>query len=83
MSESGAAFSEMGGARMQIDDAPGRAEAVDLGNNIMTLTPEEVDLWREAAAGIEAKWIEDMNGQGFDGAALVEDAKALIAKYSQ
>ena len=82
MAESGAAFSRMGGHQMQVDDAPGRAMAEELGNNIMTLSPEEVQLWRDAAAGIEAQWIADMDAAGIDGAALVQDARDLIAKHS-
>jgi len=82
MNNSGAEFSEFGGAQMQRDDAPGRAAAIDLGNNIITLSEDEVQLWRDAAAGIEAKWIADMDSKKIDGAALVKEARDLIEKYS-
>ncbi|MBX2881208.1 MAG: TRAP transporter substrate-binding protein [Granulosicoccus sp.] len=82
MDNSGPEFSAFGGGQMQRDDAPGRAEAVDLGNNIMTLSEEEVQQWRDAASGIEAKWIADMNSKDIDGAALVKEARELIKKYS-
>ena len=65
---------------MQEADAPSRELAVSLGNNIMTLSDAEVQEWKDASAGIEAEWIADMNGLGFDGKALVEQAKGLIEK---
>ncbi len=79
---SGAAFSAFAGKQMQIDDAPGRELALDLGNEVTTLSPEQVDVWRAAAAPTIDKWIEDMKAQGIDGVALIDEAKALIEKYS-
>jgi len=82
MEHSGATLSEFGGAQMQRDDAPARAAAAELGNNIITLTPQQVQVWKDAASGVEGAWIADMDGQGIDGATLVQDARDLIAKYS-
>lgn len=79
---SGAALSAMAGGQMQKDDAPGRAMAEELGNEITTLTPEQVEAWRAAAAPTVDAWIAEVSEQGIDGAALVEEARALIAKYS-
>lgn len=83
MSESGAKLSEMAGRQMQSDDAPARAAAEELGNNIITLSEDEVQVWRDASAGIEATWIADMESKGIDGAALVQDARDLITQYSE
>lgn len=79
---SGAEFSAFAGKQMQIDDAPGREQALDLGNEVTTLTPEQVEAWRAAAAPTIDKWIADVKEQGMDGAALIEEATALIQKYS-
>ncbi|MGH1575877.1 TRAP transporter substrate-binding protein [Planktotalea sp.] len=79
---SGAAFSAFAGKQMQIDDAPGRELALDLGNEVTTLSPEQVDVWRAAAAPTVDKWVEDMKAKGIDGVALIDEAKALIEKYS-
>ncbi len=78
---SGAEFSAFAGGQMQIDDGPAREAAVALGNNIITLTPEQVEEWRAASAGTIDAWIAEMDATGMDGAALVEEARALIAKY--
>jgi len=79
---SGAEFSAFAGGQMQADDAAGREAALDLGNTITTLTPDQVKEWRAASAGTTEAWIAEMNAKGLDGAALVEEARALIAKYT-
>ena len=80
---SGADFSAFAGKVMQDGDAPARQVAVDLGNNIITLDDDQVEVWRQTADGIEASWIAEMDGKGMDGAGMVEDAKALIEKNTQ
>lgn len=80
---SGADTSAWAGKTMASADAGARQIAVDKGNNIITLSDEQVALWRDAAAGVETKWAEEMTGRGFDGPALVEQAKALIAKHTE
>ena len=81
--QSGADFSALAGKTMQDSDAPARKLAEDAGNNIIDLTPEQVAEWKAAAGNVEANWIEEMNGKGFDGQALVDQAKALISENSQ
>lgn len=79
---SGADFSAFAGKQMQMDDGPSREAALDLGNDVTTLSPEEVELWRAAAAPTVDKWIAEVSEQGLDGAALIEEAKTLIDQYS-
>jgi len=68
---------------MQSDDAPSREAAVELGNNIITLSDDEVQQWRDAASDVEANWIADVDTKGMDGAALVQEARDLIQKYTE
>jgi TRAP-type C4-dicarboxylate transport system substrate-binding protein len=79
---SGAAFSAAAGEQMQADDAASRAAAVALGNNIITLTPAQVDEWRAAAAPTTDAWVAEMDGKGLDGTGLLKEARDLIAKYT-
>lgn len=81
--ESGADFSALAGKTMEESDGPARKLAEERGNNIIDLTPEQVAEWKAAAANVEANWIAEMNDKGFDGQALVDQAKALIAKHSE
>jgi len=80
---SGADLSALGGKMMAKADGPSREAAEELGNNIIDLDPDQVAEWKGAAAEVKANWIEDMNGKGFDGQALVDQAEALIAKHSE
>ncbi|WP_137699372.1 TRAP transporter substrate-binding protein [Marimonas lutisalis] len=82
-SQSGEEFSALAGKLMEGADAPSREAAAAAGNNIMTLSAEEVQEWKDAASGIEAEWIKEMNDLGFDGQALVDQAKALIAENTK
>jgi TRAP-type C4-dicarboxylate transport system substrate-binding protein len=79
---SGADFSAFAGKQMQIDDAPGRAAAEALGNTIITLTPDQVQEWRDASAGTIDAWVAEMDGKGLNGTGILEEARALIAKYT-
>lgn len=80
---SGLEFSAFAGKTQAGGDGPSREVAVAAGNNIITLTPEQVAEWKEAAAGVEAEWIESLNKTGLDGQAVVEQARALIAKNTK
>lgn len=82
-SQSGADFSALAGKIMQESDGPARLLAEERGNTIIDLTPEQIAEWKEAAGPVEAKWIAEMNENGFDGQALVDQAKALIETYSK
>lgn len=76
--ESGADFSALAGKIMQDNDAPARQLAEARGNTIIDLTPNQVSEWKEAASAVEANWIAEMNDKGFDGQALVDQARSLI-----
>ncbi len=54
--------------------------AVKAGNTHITLTEAETQAFRDAMAPVVDRWIEDVSASGIDGAALVEKARALIAK---
>ena len=55
---------------------------MDLGNNIIELTPEQVQVWRDASAGVEKAWVEEMSGR-IDAQALVDEARALIEENTK
>jgi hypothetical protein len=55
---------------------------VDRGNNIVTVSGSDIDAWKTAAEPVYAEWITDMDSKGIDGQALIDEARALIAKHS-
>ncbi|QPM91025.1 TRAP transporter substrate-binding protein [Pseudooceanicola algae] len=79
---SGADLSATLGAVMAEGDEVGRQVAVDAGNTIIELTPEQIAPWKEAGFAVEASWIEEMDGKGLDGQAMVDEARSLIDAYS-
>lgn len=71
------------GQAMDKGDKIGLKIAQDRGNAIITLDAAETARWQKAAEPVVEEWVAEMKGKGVDGAALVADAKALIAKYSK
>ena len=45
-----------------------------------TLSPAEYDRWQKATEGVNKEWITEVSAKGANGAALLDDAKALIRK---
>ncbi len=72
----------MFGRVMDEGDAGGLKIAQDLGNNIITLDEAEVAKWQEAAQPVIDNWVAEMDGKGLDGKGLLEEARALIEKYT-
>ncbi|MAS04471.1 MAG: C4-dicarboxylate ABC transporter [Ahrensia sp.] len=79
---SGLEFSGLAGKVMQEYDAPTRKIAVERGNNIIELSEEEVQAWRDASAPTIDAWVKEMDDKGLDGSGLLEEARSLIAKYT-
>lgn len=77
--ETGKKMAEMSGRVMLNADANGREQAIAAGNDIVTLSREEVARWIAAAQPVYARWIARANTHGFDGEATIERAKQLIA----
>ncbi|WP_420324791.1 TRAP transporter substrate-binding protein [Mameliella sp.] len=79
---SGLAFSIFAGGTQADADGPARQIAVDLGNNIFTVTEEEAKKWDALVNPIYETWVADMQEKGIDGQALIDQARALMAEYT-
>jgi len=77
---SGIETAAMFGKVMDMGDQVGLKIAQDRKNNIITLDEAETQRWKDAASSIEEGWIAEMSGKGLDAKAMVEEAKALVAK---
>jgi TRAP-type C4-dicarboxylate transport system substrate-binding protein len=53
------------------------------GNTITTISPDEKAKWIKATEPVHTAWIEQMKGKNIDGAALIAEARALVAKYEK
>ena len=78
---SGLAFSILAGGTQADADGPSRQIAVDAGNAIVTLSGEQTEVWRTAAEPVYDAWLSEMEAQGIDGQALIDEARALMDAY--
>ena len=73
---SGLDFSVFAGGTQADADGPARQIAVDLGNNIITVT--DTSEWQALVQPIYANWVADMQTKGIDGQALIDEARSLM-----
>lgn len=57
--------------------------ARESGNELITIPEEELDAFRERLEPVVERWVSDVEEQGIDGRALVEAARAAIAKHAE
>ena len=79
---SGMALAKLAGQLWDGFEAPARALAEKAGCEFHELSGAELDEMKAAGATLVDAWIEKANGDGLDGAALVETARSLVAKYA-
>jgi TRAP-type C4-dicarboxylate transport system substrate-binding protein len=80
---SGIATSAWLGKTQQASDALGRKPAVDRGNTIYQFTAAQREEFIKLSANNDDEWVADMDKRGFKGKALVDTARALIAKHGK
>ncbi len=80
---SGLALSRHAGRIWDAAEAPGIEAALARGNEIFELSDAEVARWKAATLPVIDDWIADTDARGFDGRALFEEAKALVAEFSR
>ena len=69
------------GRMWQDDEKPGRAMAVERGQPILSLSEAERERWREKTRTVIDGWVEKVGALGYDGRALLADARRLLAKH--
>ena len=79
---SGIETSAWAGRAMDEGDDVGEKVVRDNGNTVYTMDDATVAELRKIGDKLTEDWIAEMTAKGLDGAAMVSDAKALIAKYS-
>ena len=80
---SGMATSAWLGKTQESNDPIGRKSATDRKNTIHTFTAAETQEFIKLSAAIDDAWVADMDKRGFKGKALLDSAKALIAKHAK
>jgi TRAP-type C4-dicarboxylate transport system substrate-binding protein len=80
---SGLATSAWLGKTQQGNDAVGRKPAVERGNTLYTFPASERENFIKLSSHVDEEWVADMDKRGFKGKALLDTAKALIAKHGK
>ena len=80
---SGLATSGWLGKTQQGNDPAGRKAAVDRGNTIHAFTNAETQEFVKLSSSIDDEWVADIDKRGFKGKALLDSARALIAKHGK
>ena len=80
---SGLATSALLGRTQQGNDPSGRKSATDRGNTVHTYSAAETQEFIKLSGAIDDEWVADMDKRGFKGRALLDSAKALIAKHGR
>jgi TRAP-type transport system periplasmic protein len=80
---SGMAFAELAGRMWDAQAVNVRAMVARRGNTIIPLAADEKARWATAIEPLNAAWIEQMKARAVDGALLIKNARALIAKYEK
>ena len=74
---SGMNFSVFAGGTQSDADGPAREIAVEMGNNIVTIS--DTSEWQALINPLYDTWVADMKGKGLDGQALIDQAKGLMS----
>ena len=80
---SGAKFSAFAGKVMGNADNPARDKAKKRGNNLITLSPQEIEKFKKASQPTIDNWVKEMDEKNLDGTGLLKKARALLAKHSK
>ncbi len=76
---SGLEFSVFAGGLQSDADGPARDVAVELGNNIITVSADVAESdWLPIVQPIYASWVADMAEKGRDGQAMIDQAQSLM-----
>ncbi len=57
--------------------------ATDRGNAVLTLADAEYQRWIKASADVDDQWVKEVSAKGSNGAALLEEARALIRQFDR
>ena len=80
---SGLAMARTAGQLWDKSEIPGKKAAQDSGDAFYYIKGKELRKWQRVGDEVRRDWIKEMDAKGFDGAALITKAEALIKKYEK
>lgn len=67
--------------KIEIEAAMNKAKELD--HTFVYLTPEEIELWSDAAIPLHQQWIAEMEAEGKPAKAIYDEARRLIKEYDK
>ncbi|RAI01007.1 C4-dicarboxylate ABC transporter [Acuticoccus sediminis] len=80
---SGIEYAKKMGVVWDSQTKPARDVAVEAGDEIVTLSPEELAKWKETVKPVYQMWADEMTSRGYDGDALLASLLEITAKYGR
>lgn len=80
---SGAETSRWAGRVTDVTVPGARKIAEDRKNAFVTLSAEEYARWVKATSTVDDDWVKEVSAKGVNGKALLDEARALVAKYNK
>ena len=80
---SGLALARTAGQLWDKSEIPGKKAAQDSGDAFYYIKGKELKKWQRVGDEVRRDWIKEMDAKGFDGAALITKAEALIKKHEK
>jgi TRAP-type C4-dicarboxylate transport system substrate-binding protein len=80
---SGMKFAELAGNMWDTSGAEVEERVKKQGNTIAAITEDEKQRWIKTTQPVVDAWVQQMKDKNIDGAKLIEEAKALVAKYDK
>lgn len=77
---SGQALAALAGQAMDDEETAQRQKAIDAGATITVIPEDQLTEWKDASQPVIDNWVATMTDAGHDGQAIVDDAKAMLAK---
>lgn len=78
---SGPEVSAWAGKGFDVVVGPNHKLATDHGNVVNVLSAAEMQRWEKVTADIDEVWVKEVSAKGMNGAALLQDARALGQQY--
>lgn len=77
---SGRALAQLAGEAFDAAEVAQRQKALDAGARITVIPEEDLQEWRAASQPVIDAWVQAMKDAGHDGQAMLEDARAMLAR---
>ena len=62
------------------DEDAGKGPLSKDGHTLVSISPQQLEAWKKAAAPVYDKWLQDANKAGYDGKTVLEELRSELKK---